>query len=380
MTSRSCDESAAIQSSGEPTLDRASKKAQEQIDRLLNVSLNVAVTGETGAGKSTFINAFRNLGDEDEGAAETGVTQTTTEPTPYTHPTMPNVVFWDLPGVGTPNFQAKTYFKKMQIEKYDFFLIISSERFRENDSMLAKEIRKKKKLFYFVRSKIDNDIWSEERKKKERFNKEETLSKIRENCQENLKEFGNPKVFLISSLDLSEFDFDWLVATLLSELPQHKQCALLLSVPVSSVAILEEKVKMFEKEIWAAALLSAGIAVAPVPGLTFACDTSIVATFFTRCYYAFGLDDKSLEKLSERVNKPDLKTLEKSPLLKKLAQTSAVRMGVAACVEFLCSLVPGPGSAAAAAISFTTTRDLLQKGLKELADEARKVLREAGLK
>uniref|UniRef100_A0A3B4DE52 IRG-type G domain-containing protein n=1 Tax=Pygocentrus nattereri TaxID=42514 RepID=A0A3B4DE52_PYGNA len=297
------------------------KKAQEQIEHLPKVSLSVAVTGESGAGKSTFINAFRNLDDEDEGAAETGVTQTTTEPTPYEHPTVSNVVFWDLAGVGTPNFQAKTY---------DFFLNISSERFRGNDSMLAKEIQKKKKLFYF--------------------------------------EFGNPKVFLISSLDVSEFDFNWLVATLLSELPQHKQCALLLLVPVSSVAILEEKVKMFEKEIWAAALLSAGIAVAPVP-----------RSFFTRCYYAFCLDDKSLEKLSERVNKPDLTTLEKSPLLKELAQTSAVRMGVSALGQFLCSLIPVAGSAAAADISFTTTRDLLQKSLKELADEARKVLREAGL-
>ncbi|XP_036444762.1 interferon-inducible GTPase 5-like [Colossoma macropomum] len=374
MTSRSSDESAAIQASEEPTLQRATKKAQKQIDSLFNISLNVAVTGESGTGKSTFINAFRNLNVKDEGAAKAGVTETTTEPTPYTHPTMPNVVFWDLPGIGSPNFKAKTYIKEMKFDKYDFFLIISSSRFKENDLMLAKKIKKRKKQFYFIRSKIDVDIASDES-----INEEETLLKIRRDCEENLKDVGNPKVFLINSRDLYAFDFEELVKTLNSELPQHKQDALLLSVPVSSVAILEKKVKIFEKAIWAAAFLSGGIAAAPVPGLSFACDMAIVGSFFTKCYHAFGLDDKSLEKLSERLNKPHLKTLEKSPLLTELAEASALRMGTSAIGEFLCSLIPVAGSVAAAAISFTTTHDLLQKGLKELADEARKVLREAGL-
>ena len=377
MASQGWDTDAAIQASGESTLQRAAEKAQESIKNLFHVSLRVAVTGETGAGKSTFINAVRGLDVNDEGAAETGVTETTMEPTPYKHPTIPNVEFWDLPGIGTTNFKAKTYSKKMQFDKYDFFIIISSARFKENDNMLAKEVQKRKKQFYFIRSKIDCDIDGEKNKKN--FNEEETLLKIRRNCEENLKEFGNPKVFLISSMDLSKFDFEELVATLLTELPQHKQYALLQSVPVSSLAMLERKVKMFEKAVWAAAIVSGGIAAAPVPGLSFACDTAIVGAFFTRCYYAFGLDDKSLEKLAERVNKPHLMTLNKSPLLQELAQTSAIRMGGSALGEFLCSLIPGVGNAAAAAISFSMTRNLLQKGLEVLAEEARQVLREAGL-
>ncbi|KAL6470814.1 hypothetical protein MHYP_G00219330 [Metynnis hypsauchen] len=373
MTSRRSDESAASPASGDPTLQRA----QEEIDRLFNVSLSIAVTGESGVGKSTFINAFRNLDDEDEGAAKTGVNESTTEPAAYTHPTMPNVKLWDLPGVGTPQFQANTYAKEMKIDRFDFFLIISSGRFTENDLMLAKEIQKRKKQFYFIRSRIDFDILNEQSKRS--FNRETTLSEIRRYCGENLKDVGNPKVFLLNCKDLTAFDFEELVKTINSELPQHKQDALLLSLTVSSVAILEKKVKSFEKVIWAAASLSAGIAVAPVPGLSFGFDVAIVGSFFTACYHAFGLDDKSLEKLSDRVNKPHLKTLEKSSLLKGLAQTSTVRLGASALGEFLCSLVPGPGSLTAASISFTTTRDLLQKGLKELADEARKVLREAGL-
>ena len=43
---------------------------------------------------------FTRLGDEDEGAAETGVTETTLVPTIYPHPTNEKIKFWDLPGIG----------------------------------------------------------------------------------------------------------------------------------------------------------------------------------------------------------------------------------------------------------------------------------------
>uniref|UniRef100_A0A3B1K3W5 Immunity-related GTPase family, e4 n=1 Tax=Astyanax mexicanus TaxID=7994 RepID=A0A3B1K3W5_ASTMX len=375
---QSSDANEVIRASGEYTLEKAKKKAQERIDHLFNVSLHIAVTGESGTGKSSFINAFMGLADDEEGAAKTGRTETTTEPTPYQHPTMPNVTLWDLPGVGNIKYTAETYFKAVEFHKYDFFIIISSVRFRENDFKLAKEIQRRKKKFYFVRSKIDDAIQAEERKKT--FNKEKTLSEIRRDCQENLKELGNPPVFLISSWNLSDFDFEKLVFTLNSELPEHKQYALLQSAPVTSVALLEKKVDMFKKLIWAAAIASGGIAAVPDrPGLTFACDTVIVISFFTKCYYAFGLDGRSLEKLSERVNKPELKNLEKAPLLKELAASSALRMGWSAAGEFLCSLVPGLGSAVAATTSLAITHDVLENGLKVLADEARKVLTVAGL-
>ncbi|KAK2833999.1 hypothetical protein Q7C36_014700 [Tachysurus vachellii] len=382
MASENPDTNAALQASGESTLKKATKKAQKQIDQLFNVSLHIAVTGESGTGKSSFINAIRELDSDDEGAAKTGVTETTTDPTPYEHPTMPNVTLWDLPGIGTPKFKARTYLKKMQFNRYDFFIIISSERFKENDIMLAKEIKRRKKLFYFVRSKIDNDIRAEETKKS--FNKEETLSQIKRNCLENLEGIENPKVFLISSEDIKAFDYEKLVETLMLDLPQHKQYALLQSVPITSVAMLQKKVKMFEKAAWAAALCSGVIAVAPVPGLSVVCDASILVAFFTKCFYSFGLDDKSLKKLSERINKPQLESFIKSPLVVALTAKSTARLSVSAVaggavLEYLCSLVPGVGNAAAAGISFVCTLTLLKNGLKELENAALMVLKEAGL-
>jgi hypothetical protein len=40
------------------------------------------------------------LADDDEGAAPTGVEETTMEATSYPHPSNDKITFWDLPGVG----------------------------------------------------------------------------------------------------------------------------------------------------------------------------------------------------------------------------------------------------------------------------------------
>ncbi|RXN10216.1 interferon-inducible GTPase 5-like protein [Labeo rohita] len=356
---------------------------KEQLKHLDNVTLHIAVTGSTGAGKSTFINAIRGLKPDDVGAAPTGVTETTVTSTVYPHPTMPNVKLWDLPGTGSPKFKAKNYLKEVKLDTFDFFIIISSERFKENDIVLAKAIKEKKKLFYFLRSKIDNDIEAESQWRD--FDEEKVLSQIREDCYINLKDMHNPEIFLISSFELHKYDFQTLVDTLEKQLPAHKRDALVLSLPIYSSKILEEKIEMFMKQTWSAAVASGSIAVAPVPGLSIACDAAILLAFFTKCYYAFGLDDESIDKLSVRVNNPSLKSVRKSPLViavrqKKLSnkELSALTSKEAA-VKFAWSMVPVVGSKKTAEMSYSATLGLLRAGVQDLADTAKEVLKVAGL-
>ncbi len=361
------------------------ESVKEQMKKLDNVTLHVAVTGSTGAGKSSFINAIRGLKPDDINAAPTGVTETTMTSTVYTHPTMPSVKLWDLPGTGSPKFKAKKYLKEVKLDTFDFFIIISSERFKENDIMLAKAIEEKKKLFYFLRSKIDNDIQAESQRKD--FDEQKVLSHIREDCHRNLKDMDNPKphFFLISSFELHKYDFQTLVDTLEKQLPAHKRDALILSLPIYSSKILDEKIKLFTKQTWSAAVASGSIAVAPGPGLSIACDAAILLAFFTKCYYAFGLDDESIDKLSVRVNNPSLKSVRKSPLViaigqKKLSnkELSALTNREAA-VKFAWSMVPFVGSKKTAEMSFSGTLNLLRAGVQDLADTAKEVLKVAGL-
>uniref|UniRef100_A0A668VAY5 IRG-type G domain-containing protein n=1 Tax=Oreochromis aureus TaxID=47969 RepID=A0A668VAY5_OREAU len=205
--------------------------AVERIQRYLeepnDIPLNIAITGESKSGKSTFLNALRGIKSKDEGAAPTSMTQTPMEVTPYPHPNYPNVTLWDLPGIGTTKFPADEYLELAGFERFDFFIIISDTRFRENDVKLAQEIQKMKKKFYFVRSKIDNNIRDEERKKD--FSKEETLRKIRDDSVQGLRDLGfeSPQVFLVSSFKPHIYEFSELHETLERELPAHKRDALL---------------------------------------------------------------------------------------------------------------------------------------------------------
>ncbi|XP_076154837.1 T-cell-specific guanine nucleotide triphosphate-binding protein 2-like [Alosa pseudoharengus] len=211
--------------SGEQTVKPAIARAREEVNRLDNVVLNIAVTGETGAGKSSFVNSIRGLTDTDDGAASTGVTQTTSKPTAYPHPTMPIVTIWDLPGSGEPGFKQKTYLKALKFQNYDFFIIVSATRFRKNDIILIKEIQKRKKNFYFVRTKIDRDV---EEEVKKGVTEEQTLQKIRDDCKKHLNNLNYPDpVFLITSRDLNRFDFEKLVHTLEGYLSKLKRQAVL---------------------------------------------------------------------------------------------------------------------------------------------------------
>ncbi|ROL45822.1 Interferon-inducible GTPase 5 [Anabarilius grahami] len=347
------------------------------------VELNIGVTGESGSGKSTFVNAFRGLGDEDEGSAETGPVETTMEPEVYLHPKYKNVKVWDLPGIGTPNFKADEYLKLVQFERYDFFIIIASDRFRECHTQLAEEIKNMGKKFYFVRSKIDFCITAEKRKKN--FDQKKTLDTIREDCKNGLKKIGieDPVVFLISGWELGKYDLNQLQERMEKELPQHKRRVLMLALPNITLEINEKKKKALEENIGKVALLSACVAVIPLPGLSIAADIAIIADELRKYYSVFGLDDPSLQKLCERSGKTveELKSLMKSPLHQGINTSSILTLLGAAslfisedAVELLVSFIPIIGSLVAGGLSYLTVSGMLKRALNDIADDARNVL------
>ncbi|KAF7659093.1 hypothetical protein LDENG_00003360 [Lucifuga dentata] len=168
---------AALQNNGPAA---AAEMIRVYLEEHNNIPLNIAIIGEPGSGKSTFVNAFRGVDNKDEGAAPTGCVETTSEVKAYPHPKYPSVTLWDLPDIGTTKFPVANR-EHVGFKKFDFFIIISDTRFRENDVKLAKEIQRMNKKFYFVRSKIDHDMRAEEQSQRD-FKAEKTLTLIRENC------------------------------------------------------------------------------------------------------------------------------------------------------------------------------------------------------
>ncbi|XP_059209219.1 interferon-inducible GTPase 5-like [Centropristis striata] len=366
----------------------AAAKIQECLDEQNNIPLNIGITGESGSGKSTFVNAFRGVDNRDDGAAPTGCVETTMEATSYPHPNYPNVILWDLPGIGTTNFPADEYLQHVGFERFDFFIIISADRFRENDVKLALEIQKMKKKFYFVRSKIDHNLHDAERSQRE-FNAERTLQEIRDNCIQGLVKQGveSPQVFLVSSFDLHLHDFPLLQQTLERELPAHKRDVLLLAMPNISLEVISKKKEALQDKIKYLASASALAATVPVPGLSCAADLTMLATAIAGYQVSFGLNTESLQNLACRTKVPlaDLRAVMTSPLsakkitvdlIFKVLCFSVADLAIMAAEEGF-RFVPFIGIPIASALSSAFTYKALSTSLDMLAEDAQNVFTKA---
>ncbi|KAM9114311.1 interferon-inducible GTPase 5-like isoform 2-T3 [Pangshura tecta] len=359
--------------------------AQAELDSFTSTMLNIAITGETGAGKSSFINALRGLAAEDDGAAPTGVTETTMEPTVYPYPNHPNVRLWDLPGIGAPDFQPTTYLRQVNFKRYDFFMIIASERFKCNHVTLAREIEKMGKRFYFVRSKVDEDLRNEERDHPRTFSQGSILQRLKMNCRKHLQKAGisNQEIFLVSSCEFTKYDAPALVKTLQDDLQGLQRLAFLLSLPNLSAEIIEEKKAALKKLIWRISLASAFVNVIPIPGLSVACDIGILLASMIGFYKYFGLDDRSLATLARQAGKPiaELKAVIISPRAEEITRDVVIKLLLKEETVFLrvIALIPMIGSIIIGTISFITTYFMLSSFLDEVVEDAKRV-RQTALK
>uniref|UniRef100_A0A8C6Y8P4 IRG-type G domain-containing protein n=1 Tax=Naja naja TaxID=35670 RepID=A0A8C6Y8P4_NAJNA len=362
---------------------KVAAKYEKRLNEMHNMPLNIAVTGLAGSGKSSFINAIRGVVDDDEEAAKVGIVEHTMEPKPYPHPSFPSIKIWDLPGIGTPKFQAEEYLKKVNFERYDVFILVTAERITENDALLAKEVQTMGKKFYYVRSKIDFSVQSEKRKRN--FNMEKTLETIRNYCQDSLKSTGvpSPRVFLISSREVHMYDFPLLQETIADGLPDHKKDILTLAVHIFSEKQLMKKKELMKAYIKKIALVSCACGAVPVPGLSIGCDVGILIDALRHFCRVFGLDDRSLRFLARQTGKEfeDLKSAIKktrlanaidAELVFSLLMKSSLWVAVSL-VEMVLDIIPLIGSLFGGASSYIVTYHFLNSFLDDAVEDARNV-------
>ncbi|XP_038631533.1 interferon-inducible GTPase 5-like [Scyliorhinus canicula] len=366
-------------------LEAVALLVQKNLYKLDNTEFNIAVTGESGAGKSTFINSMRGLQSDDEAAAKTGTTLTTMEPIGYKYPNLPYVYLWELPGIGTKHFPADKYLKKMEFKRYDFFFIISQSRFTENDAKLAKEIKRLRKSFYFIRSKIDGDLHTFEMEDR-KVNTAEVLDKIRNYYVDSFKEEGivSPTVFLISNFKVNELDFPALNKSL-PDIPKNSEKAVyIFSLPNTTLEIVEKKRNLLKGKIHVLATYS-GLRRSAEPyilrGILRGCDvTSLMGVIVDFCK-SMGLDDASLQRLAKMAGKPveDLKAVAKTPLVGETNVEVIKRMhnlSIVSAAEVV-DLIPVIGTIFGAGSSYFVTYRLLSDALDELTENAQRVVKAA---
>ena len=225
---------------------------REKLEEWRNVKIKFGVTGMSGVGKSKFINSVRGIEDDDERAAKSDFVETTLDAECYTYPDNPNITLVDLPGIGTPTFpDLKTYCKKVDLESYDTFLILTATRFTQYDLELAQKIKSIGKSLFLVRTKIDVDEANENRKKDADI--KVMQEKIRAECHKYIKGFGidEEKIFLISNHHQKEWDFQRLVLAIVEKLSDRQKEAFTLSLSLKHLSrdIVKEKVKVLRGQL-----------------------------------------------------------------------------------------------------------------------------------
>jgi GTP-binding protein EngB required for normal cell division len=167
--------------------------------RSVEGSLNVAITGNSGVGKSLLINKLRKVQPGELSWAPTGVKETTMAPTMYIFPGKERFRLWDLPGADTTNFPRETYIRNMGLRYFDSVLIVTATRFTTMELDLMRELEHHAIPYCMVRTKIDIDVWNN--KCDNAANEDSTLLAIRREYAES-----KIKLYCVSSRDPDKYD------------------------------------------------------------------------------------------------------------------------------------------------------------------------------
>lgn len=192
----------------------AASQIQELVDCMNAMKTQVGILGERGAGVSTLFQALldkpRRVPDPRAYFQETP--ETTKQPVAQVHPTYPNLTLYDLPGFEVSEKPA-AYLKRLgDLGKYSCFVVVLGAvgaRLGDVHLQVLKAIKQKGKPFLVVRTKVDLDLHTAERRLRCKYNPAEQLRLIRKKLTVTLAKNGidTQKVFLLSGLETEKYEF-----------------------------------------------------------------------------------------------------------------------------------------------------------------------------
>lgn len=344
----------------------------KKLEEFKKSRITCGVIGLSGSGKSSLINAL--VGQE---ICETGVTETTIEAAgPFEKG---GLSFYDLPGCGTTKFPANQYVENFKILKYDCLILVTSNRFYEEDLKLLKELAQHDKMVFVVRTKIDVAVDDG------KFNvPKKTEAEILSQCAYDIEQYlGGIKtqgIFLVSSRYFSKWDFNKLILAIEGSLRGLKKSKFITEIRASNQEIIEKKKKIAGKLITWYSSASALNGLNPIIGLDISIDLGIVIKMNFEILRIFSIDEKSLEVFegnkSLTATLLTIKNFSVRVLSKEFVFSLMKKYGPQFLGKQIAKYIPIIGQALSAGVSFGLTSYLGHLTLDEAIENLNSVLEE----
>lgn len=334
---------------------------QDLIDRLNkmknefeNSIIKCGIIGMSGSGKSSLINAIAG-----EKIAQVGSIEQTADPQLYQHG---GLHFVDLPGCSTKKWPRATYIQNLKLSEYDCFIIVTSNRFLEDDAFLYNELNiKLKRPCFLIRNKFDLVLTDE--KFDNDLTEEQAREKIIGNIRDNLSPLHPSKIYLTSARYPQLYDLPELLYDISVSLEGIKRERFIADMAAWNENAFFEKRKVAEKMVMIYSGLSAANGLNPIIGLDISVDVSLLFKLSKEISHIYGLTEKQFEFTKTFiVDEPTFRVLKQ-----KIAQYIAKYLVKEAIVKILESLgkrealkvaakyIPFIGQAIAAGLGYKLT-------------------------
>jgi GTPase Era involved in 16S rRNA processing/uncharacterized protein (DUF697 family) len=336
-----------------------------------NSKVKCGIIGMSGSGKSSLINAIAG-----EKIAQVGSTEQTLDPQEYQHG---GLYFVDLPGCSTQKWPKASYINDLKLNEYDCFIIVTANRFFEDDAFLYSELNNKlKKPCFLVRNKFDLAVYDE--KFDNDLTEEETREKIIKNICENLRPLQPQKIYLTSARFPKKYDFPELLIDISTSLDGIKRQRFVADMCAWNEKAFLAKRKVAEKLVTIYSGLAAANGLNPIIGLDVSIDVSLLLKLSKEISQIYGLtneqfkytqnyivDEPTLRVLKQKVAQYIAKYLLKEGIIKILEA-----LGKREALKIAAKYIPLLGSAIAAGLGYKLTYNFGD----DLIEESEKLAKE----
>nr|WP_299201618.1 GTPase [uncultured Brumimicrobium sp.] len=327
-------------------------KFEKDLESYKNAKIKCGIIGRSGTGKSSLINTIAG-----EHIAEVGEIETTMN---VKEPIESNGLwFYDLPGCSTSNFPREDYIKEFKVNEFDCVILVTADRFFEDDLYLIQELIKIKIPVFIVRTKIDFSI---ERGIKRGIPAEETYTKVYNNLIENLNGLKVKGVYLTSADHPKEYDFSKLLEDIFFSLNDFKKERFIADINITSENILKEKRIIAKKIVVRHSALAAANGLNPIIGLDISLDVALLVKMSKEVQTIYGLNEEQQEFNIQFLDKKSAKFIASKALqyTSKYGGKEAIilllkKVSSSVITKTASKWVPFVGQAIAAGIGFKMT-------------------------